>query len=144
MDTGTQLCLDIMPKTIEWSVSPLHLQRTGTIPIFFHSNEKSNQALFTLSFTSVWDTPRTFSCGLVCVYMYVYRMCAGACKVQERLSDPLELELLEVASHLLWLLGAELGCSTRASSSLHPESQIQLHWELDGILLIHWQFQTCL
>ena len=38
---------------------------------------------------------------------------ASACRIQERVLDPLELELQAVVSHLMWVLRTELGSSPR-------------------------------
>lgn len=43
----------------------------------------------------------------------------GAYRGQKRVSDPLELELQEVVSHLIWMLGIELRSYGRAVSALN-------------------------
>lgn len=52
-------------------------------------------------------------CHLVCVY----HMHAGGCKSQKRTLDPLELELQEVVSHPMWVLGIQPGSTIRAANS---------------------------
>jgi hypothetical protein len=57
--------------------------------------------------------------------MYIRGVCAGVCMhtwVQQRLeaSDPLELELQDVVSELIWVLGTKPG-SWRTGSALN-------HW----------------
>lgn len=41
-------------------------------------------------------------------HMYVYQLCIGAQGSQKRVSDPPELELHMVVSHLMWVVGTEL------------------------------------
>lgn len=49
-------------------------------------------------------------CVCMCVHMCMYMcmcMCDNACGSQKRVLDPLELELQEVVSHRLWVLGEQ-------------------------------------
>ena len=52
----------------------------------------------------------------VCVWEYMFaHMCAGACRCQKRIWDPLNLESQVTVSHLTWVLGTKLGSSLRAA-----------------------------
>lgn len=46
-------------------------------------------------------------------------ICGGVCEGQEKVSDPLKVKIHMAVSHLLGVLGAELGCSGRARNGLN-------------------------
>lgn len=46
-------------------------------------------------------------------------MCGGVCGDQEKVSDPLKVKIHMTVSHLLRVLGTELGCSGRARNGLN-------------------------
>lgn len=48
-------------------------------------------------------------------------MCVGTLRGQKKVLDPSELELLEVATYLAWMLGVELGSLGRAVIVLNHE-----------------------
>lgn len=61
----------------------------------------------------------------------VYAVCVPVC-VPNEISDPLEMELQAVVSHLYWVLGTKLKPFGRAANSLTTESfflPICLVWE---------------
>jgi hypothetical protein len=57
-------------------------------------------------------------------------MSAGTCRSQKRAQDLLELELQEVVSYLIWVLGIEPGFSARAVCDLHIESISSLYLKI--------------
>lgn len=61
---------------------------------------------------------------MFCDYMDVCHMCVGACQGQRKASGPLELELSVAVSHPMWVMGAELWSSERATSILNPLSHL--------------------
>lgn len=66
----------------------------------------------------------TYIFTYVSVYGYVY-MHVVACKSQERGSDPLELELQEPVSCLIWMLGTEFISSGRTQVFLITKPSLQ-------------------
>lgn len=52
--------------------------------------------------------------------MSVYYLCVCTLGDQKRLSNPLELELQEVVSYLVWVLGIELGSFEKLGHALNP------------------------
>lgn len=55
----------------------------------------------------------------VCVYMCVMFVQVPVCRIQEKASDPLELELQEAVSHFTWVMETELRSPGRAESVLN-------------------------
>jgi hypothetical protein len=52
----------------------------------------------------------------MCEYVH---LCVATSEVQKRSSDPLEIELQVVVSHLTWVLGTELRSSGRTVCSFN-------------------------
>lgn len=59
----------------------------------------------------------------ICVYayacdsVYIYHMCASACRDQKRVMDSLEIELQAVVTYPMWVLGTQL-CSSGGTEAL--------------------------
>lgn len=77
------------------------------------------------SFTQIHQKIKIFylMCMHVCAYMYVCALVI--CRNQERVSDPPELELQALVGCPIWVLGTELGSSTKAASTLN-------HWTISS------------
>lgn len=56
-------------------------------------------------------------CVCTRVHVHALHMCANACRGQNRVLNPLELELQAIICHLMWVLGTKLQSSARALNS---------------------------
>ena len=61
-----------------------------------------------------------FVCVCVCLLDFIYTICTQKPHGAQKLSEPLELEVQVVLSHLIWVLGTEPRPSGRAASAANP------------------------
>lgn len=58
-------------------------------------------------------------CVLACMHACVYSVCAGALRVQNMGSEPLEMESQAAVSYLIWVLAMEPWSSTKPGITLN-------------------------